>query len=68
MAHTYNASTGRLRQGGLQVQGQPKLLSEAVSENQQKEKPGFLRGGRIDDTLKRVGGGIDGILTIVGRH
>lgn len=40
MAHTYNASTGRLRQGGLQVQ--PKLLSEAVSENQQKEKPGFL--------------------------
>lgn len=65
MAHTYNASTGRLRQG---VQGQPKLLSEAVSENQQKERPGFLRGGGIDDTLKRVGGGIDGILTIVGRH
>lgn len=42
MAHTYNASTGRLRQGGLQVQGQPKLLSEAVSENQQKKSLGSL--------------------------
>jgi hypothetical protein len=34
MVHTYNPSTQHAEAGGLQVPGQPKLLSEMLSQKQ----------------------------------
>jgi hypothetical protein len=38
VAHTCNPSTGEAKVGGLQVQGQTGLYSEALALNKQKPK------------------------------